>query len=146
MLFYVVSGFLISYALANKYPPGRSGVIAYLKSRFIRIYPLYWFMFAVAVFVIDGAFYPNFTSIALGLILVGGDWIPFLAKNPNGWQIYPPYMGLAWTLGVEVTFYLLAPLLLRSVLVSSIAFLLAILLGGFKSEVQRRVVSSVAVS
>src|SRR4051812_4112196 len=57
LLFYVISGFLISYALANKYPPGAHGTICYLESRFTRIYPLYWFMYAVSAFVFAaGAF------------------------------------------------------------------------------------------
>jgi len=40
-LFYIISGFLISYALEKKYNLISGGTIEFYKARFIRIYPLY---------------------------------------------------------------------------------------------------------
>jgi len=51
LLFYVVSGFLISYALHHKYPATRGGTLAFFRSRFLRIYPLWWLLLFVAASV-----------------------------------------------------------------------------------------------
>ena len=78
MLFYVVSGFLISYALANKYPAGLRGSIAYLQSRFIRYVPRGLYMclaanrMALPIDLISGyradvAFFPNYIRYPLAL-------------------------------------------------------------------------------
>lgn len=124
-LFFVVSGFLISYALANKYPRDRAGTIAYLQSRFIRIYPLYWFLYLISAVMFAAVFAPGPLGRLLGLVLVGSDWAPQFPGGPSLREIFPPYLSMAWALGVEVVFYLIAPLVLRSVTVSLVAFVLA---------------------
>jgi peptidoglycan/LPS O-acetylase OafA/YrhL len=114
--FFVVSGFLISYALAHKYR-GDGG--SFYKSRFVRIYSLYWPM-VLATFAIHPLSWPIFKSASImdeftGLFLIGIDWRVALTYYPN------PHLGAAihdlapaWTLGSELAFYSLAPLLLFS--------------------------------
>ena len=124
ILFYVISGFLISYALENKYLERQGGMIRYFESRFIRIYPFYWFVFAAVAFVIPtGAYQAPVADRVWALSLLGHDF-RFLAGGP---QMFPPWLGQAWTLATEVTFYLLAPLLFRSVRVFLLAFVVALL-------------------
>jgi peptidoglycan/LPS O-acetylase OafA/YrhL len=40
MYFYIISGFLISFVLAHKYPASVSGTAAFYRSRFTRIFSL----------------------------------------------------------------------------------------------------------
>lgn len=119
-LFFVVSGFLISYALANKYPPGGEGTVAYLQSRFVRIYPLYWFLYLISAILFAAAFTPDPFGRLVGILLIGSDWAPQLPGGPSLRGIFPPYLSMAWALSVEVVFYLIAPLLFRSIIVSAV--------------------------
>jgi peptidoglycan/LPS O-acetylase OafA/YrhL len=38
IFFYIISGFLISYALHEKYPATAAGTLAFFRSRFLRIF------------------------------------------------------------------------------------------------------------
>ena len=42
LFFYVISGFLISFVLAEKYANDRAGTLRFYESRFVRIFALYW--------------------------------------------------------------------------------------------------------
>ncbi len=44
--FFVVSGYLIALVLSRKYDAGWKGAGAFYVSRALRIYPLYWLVFA----------------------------------------------------------------------------------------------------
>jgi peptidoglycan/LPS O-acetylase OafA/YrhL len=139
-LFYVISGFLISYVLVEKkaYPKIRDFYI----NRYLRLYPIY---FCVAVltlcayslysfiFSTPGHFFTVYESAPLSadvmltvsnVFLFGQDWIMFLGVK-NHALVFTKYFyesdvalyhGLiaaqAWTLGVELTFYLVAPFVL----------------------------------
>lgn len=49
------------------------------------------------------------------IFLIGMDWrIPFASYPAEHWAAASSAMGQAWTLGAELTFYLVAPLLMRS--------------------------------
>jgi len=117
MLFYIISGFLISYALENKYSVTRHGRYEFYKSRFIRIYPLYWFLSALAIALTGASYFSgrNPLDVLLGIILFGADWRVSFGDYPNQYfGAFPPLLNQAWTLGAELTFYLIAPFLLRS--------------------------------
>jgi peptidoglycan/LPS O-acetylase OafA/YrhL len=117
MFFYVISGFLITYTLSRNYDRNLSGTLKFYKNRFIRIFSLYWPLVIVALLVIDSA-WDWFVSESLldkftGIFLIGMDWRIAFASQPD---VHPAINGLgqAWTLGAELTFYLMAPLLMHS--------------------------------
>jgi peptidoglycan/LPS O-acetylase OafA/YrhL len=53
--------------------------------------------------------------VLLGIVLVGSDWRVSFGDYPNEYfAAFPPMLNQAWTLGAELSFYLLAPFLFRS--------------------------------
>jgi len=126
MFFYMISGFLISTGLSRKYPPDRAGTLAFYQSRFIRIFSLYWPM-ALGTTLLLGqtqAFWQadvgdKFTST----FLLGADWRVAFANYPaSHFDALLIAMHQAWTLGAELTFYVLAPFILRSPRLAVILF------------------------
>ena len=116
IFFYIVSGFLISYVLNSKYAESVSGTLAFYRSRFLRIYPLWWVLLLFCVWI-----GPNLSSVpaVAGLVpasvLIGSDWIVAFGRYPVPyWSVFPPGSEIGWTLGAEVAFYLMAPWVLRS--------------------------------
>jgi peptidoglycan/LPS O-acetylase OafA/YrhL len=150
-LFYVISGFLISYVLVEKkaYP----NVSTFYINRYLRLYPIYA---AVALMSLIGLLAtrdsifvdvyraaPAAAIILLAfsnLFLFGQDWVMFsgvrdhkLVFATNFWQsdviLYPGLLiQQAWTLGVEISFYLAAPFILprRDVIYVLLAFSVAL--------------------
>ncbi len=114
IFFYIISGFLISTALATKY---EHRIGDFYTNRFIRIFSLYWFiLLAIFVFIpptraiFAAASWPDKLT---NLFLLGADWRLTFASYPNlHTDALPPLMTQAWTLGAELTFYALAPWLL----------------------------------
>jgi hypothetical protein len=114
--FYIVSGFLISYALHEKYQPTTAGTLAFFRSRFLRIFPLWWILL-IACLVIDKPPWPQGHSLEVLVpsVLFGTDWlIAFWTYPTRYWGVLPYGAGIGWTLGAELTFYLIAPWVLRS--------------------------------
>lgn len=140
-LFYMISGFLISYVLVESkaYHSRRDFYI----NRILRLYPMY-IIVAFATFVAlilqynfiaipstflvwnESPFAAKTLLLISNLILFGQDWIMFLAikdgnlvfgENFQNSEIFLPGALLvpqAWTLGVELTFYLIAPFVVHS--------------------------------
>jgi peptidoglycan/LPS O-acetylase OafA/YrhL len=111
MFFYVLSGFLMAFVLHDKYAPSVTGTLKFYQSRFIRIFSLYWPMVLLAFVTIPGSlptflvgpWLDKFTNI----FLFGMDWNRSQTAAVGGLQ-------QAWTLGVELMFYVIAPFVLRS--------------------------------
>lgn len=139
-LFFVVSGFFISYILVESQNYGTIG--AFYWNRILRLFPVYWTVaLASLVMYLGGAYafgnappfvevyqqldLPNATALALtNVFLFGQDWVIFTAID-NGALVFSPnyhvedvwvWRGLlvppAWSLGIELTFYLIAPFIL----------------------------------
>lgn len=138
-LFYIISGFLISYVLVERkaYPSVKSFYI----NRYLRLYPIYFAIATLTLIAFTLALATgkniNFFNIYIkapqsadillivsNLTLFFQDWVMFsgveenrliFAKNFFNSEVVL-YQGLlvpqAWTLGVELTFYLLAPFIL----------------------------------
>ena len=119
LFFYVISGFLITYTLSHNYSRDSSGVRKFYRQRFIRIFSLYWPMVLLSFVLIDGA-WTRFLGGSLadkltGLLLIGMDWNIAFSHYPDpNWGATITALQQAWTLGAELTFYILAPFLLRS--------------------------------
>jgi len=127
LFFFVVSGFLISFVLDEKYNrPG--GTADFYRARMLRIYPLWWSLYIIVPFLTEGglrAFVDSrhWYDLATGFFLYGSDWLlsfwtypaPYTAPMPHGLE-------LGWTLASEMMFYLLAPFVLRSRLLPWLVF------------------------
>lgn len=135
-LFYVISGFLISYILNVNDTYRSTG--KFYQNRLLRLFPTYFAVAAIALAVNMAANHDFFDIyekippaadlflILANLFIFGQDWIMFAGVH-NGTLSFtgsfansdvPLYEGLlvpqAWTLGVELSFYLIAPFILRS--------------------------------
>ncbi|MEO3691065.1 acyltransferase family protein [Roseateles paludis] len=134
-IFYMISGFLITHVLLSK--PVYQSYGTFLKSRWVRIYPIYavvalasW----LSIHVLTSTGMPGWDALPLqaklmlvlaNLFILGQDWVMFFTADERGlvftsnfWQSSPKlYTFLlvqqAWSLGVELSFYLIAPFIVR---------------------------------
>jgi len=117
-LFFVLSGFLITYLLIVE--KGRAGVISvrdFYVRRMLRIWPLYFLTVLLAFFIL-----PWFISIPGWDVSFTGPnfWVRlllFVGMVPNlAYVCYPlvPFAAQLWTVGVEEQFYLVWPFVCRS--------------------------------
>jgi peptidoglycan/LPS O-acetylase OafA/YrhL len=116
VFFYIVSGFLMSYVLDSKYPRTKAGTYQFYKSRFLRIYPLWWALVAFSTVTVSAAWlHRSPPGVFSAIFLFGSDWlVPFVHYPDQYFGFFPVRTEIGWTLGAEMTFYLLAPWLLRS--------------------------------
>lgn len=141
VLFFVLSGFLITYLLlAEEKSEGKISVRHFYLRRVLRIWPLYYFIILLALFVL-----PNITSLqwpGFGKDVVHKDlalnlalYVFFLPNLVNG---FIPFASQAWSIGAEEQFYLVWPVLLRFIKRNRLLLMLAIigfyLLVGFLLE------------
>ena len=118
MLFFVLSGFLITYLLVSEEKlTGKIHIKQFYIRRFLRILPLYFLLIVIVFFIIpfiDFFNIPNlknpleinFTSILLLHIFL----IPNMATALYG---FIPYIAQAWSIGTEAQSYFLFPILLK---------------------------------
>jgi len=133
MLFFVLSGFLITYLLLTEEKTfGKIHVKKFYIRRFLRIVPLYALLILLAFFVIPyisffeipdlaNPLIENFTPI----ILLHLFFIPNFATAIFG---FIPYIAQAWSIGTEGQSYLLWPFLLREIKSNRIYFMIGIVL------------------
>lgn len=106
--FYVISGYLMTSVLNQTYGFSLKGFGRYALNRFLRIYPTYWFVLLLAALVVAtiprDAFYTNFK---LSMPREMTDWLAniFIVGLLDGpiKVLIPP----AWTLDIEIFFYVL---------------------------------------
>jgi peptidoglycan/LPS O-acetylase OafA/YrhL len=130
MFFYIVSGFLITYTLTLNYDHNARGAVLFYRNRLIRIFSLYWPVLLLTFALIDRS-WDKFLAADLadkltGIFLLGMDWRLAFASYPDlhfGATIHG--LEQAWTLGAELTFYLIAPLLIRSFKIGLALFLVS---------------------
>lgn len=138
-VFFVISGFYMALVLSTKYDPASAvGRYSFWCSRFLRIFPAYWIA-AASVGLFWVAFYhPGITQFfkapllisvwaaISNVILFGLDGLMFIAKTDGALSLRasfaegaPPqphhlmFIAPAWTLPLELVFYLLAPWISR---------------------------------
>jgi peptidoglycan/LPS O-acetylase OafA/YrhL len=133
MAFYMISGFLMSMVLSTKYEVNWRGSSQFYLSRFIRIFSLYLPIAVLSFFpfVADGTIedFANASPLQrlTSFTLLGSDWLIVAGgvDNEKSWLALLNPLHQAWTLGPELTFYLLAPWLLRSLPASLFALLVS---------------------
>lgn len=134
-VFYMISGFLISYVLLDtaKYPR----VLPFYISRFLRLWPVYAVVTALTALahlalgtgfferLFDQPAQAQILLIVSNITLFFQDWVMFLKLDGDGFALItrlgedpdPIWVGLlnapAWSLGVEMSFYLIAPFILH---------------------------------
>lgn len=136
-LFYVISGYLMSLILLSK---SYNSLSAFYTNRFLRLYPIYWTVAVTTtlIYLIINtpsslefwSVYKNLGPDSIWLVLsnillFGQDWIMFTGVDEGNFGLTSNFkssevlvwQGLlvpqAWTLGVELSFYLIAPFILR---------------------------------
>jgi peptidoglycan/LPS O-acetylase OafA/YrhL len=100
--FFVISGFLLyrPYALAMVEGRPAPRLIPFWRRRFLRIFPAYWIVLAVTVYVL-GQY--TFASV--------GDALTFFGLVQNYRSLYVFWaVPVAWTLVIEVSFYVFLPI------------------------------------
>ena len=133
-VFFLISGYLISLILNSRTAYQRVGV--FYLNRALRLYPIYWVVAGSSLLVLllthnDRAGWSTLHAPAKALLVISNvvllfqDWVMFLQQAPHGvalamnfWTTKPQLWHFlldppAWSLGVEITFYLLAPFLVR---------------------------------
>lgn len=126
--FYVISGFYMSLVLTGRY--ANEPVWVFYRARLLRLLPAYWIVATAALAYAIVARWPivaEFLSVSHDRPLLGA-WVVFSNLTMIGqdwnWFFQSPYgvlgrynvVHVAWTLGVELTFYAMVPalVLLRS--------------------------------
>ena len=97
-MFFVLSGFIITYTSKNALKKSAS-FIAFLKRRFIRIYPVYWVI--ITIFLLIQLALPAFYKT---------HYILTLSNLFNTYFLLPDHVMLnsvSWTLTYEIFFYIL---------------------------------------
>ncbi len=97
-LFFVLSGFLIAYTYADKTLDSPGGYLRYMALRAARILPLYWLILTASY-------------VDWGFPATGETWATYTLAHAFSRQHILDAIAQAWSLNVELCFYLLAPLL-----------------------------------
>jgi peptidoglycan/LPS O-acetylase OafA/YrhL len=137
-LFYIVSGYLMSLVILSS---SYSSIKLFYLNRFLRLFPIYWFVALITLVTYFSItteasveFFKTYTDlgdssvwlILANILLVGQDWIMFTGVTDGIFGFttnflksdIPIWRGLlvpqAWTLGVELSFYAIAPFILKN--------------------------------
>jgi peptidoglycan/LPS O-acetylase OafA/YrhL len=148
-IFFLVSGFFIALILDKQY----STKLGFYKNRILKLYPIYYFICGLVivralVFPFFGESLISFPPEALAVgtfansTLFGSDWLMFLqwengnlqfgsfANSEVGlWQML--LIPQSWSIGIELVFYLMAPLLCKAKTTTLSFFGAALLLARF---------------
>lgn len=131
-LFFVLSGFLITYLLLiERETTGRIAVRAFYVRRMLRIWPLYFLLVALGFFVFPRTLLDE-QQRALVTESIGPKLAAFVLLCPNvALFLWPPVPLIShlWSVGSEEQFYLLWPALVRGARQRLPIVLLAVIVG-----------------
>jgi peptidoglycan/LPS O-acetylase OafA/YrhL len=112
-LFFVLSGFLITYLLlSEKKNFNCINIKKFYMRRALRIWPLYYLMVFLAFFVLPGVIVLNGFSIGLSDPEYWSKLFLFIFLGANfAYSVYPlvPFASQLWSVGVEEQFYIVWP-------------------------------------
>ena len=139
VLFYIISGFYMALILNIKYV-GKNRLQAFYTNRFLRLWPTY-----ILILILTSLYFSSFSDIFARLaaadagiltkcfvlfsnfFIIGSDIFPLISITPDG-IIYDPVflsdtsnghtflvIGVIFTIGIEMVFYMLAPFFVTSV-------------------------------
>ncbi len=92
-IFFVISGFIIVWTNHNRF--GRaSNISAFLKRRFVRIFPIYWALAAINIILLD--MFANINLHTVGEVIGGAMLLPGHSSK---------LIFVGWTLSFELFFY-----------------------------------------
>jgi peptidoglycan/LPS O-acetylase OafA/YrhL len=115
-IFFVLSGFLLTHRYADTVVPRWAWAKTYLQNRFARVYPLYAILTTITLVVqfsaLKGYNAPDLRAMPLSGQLLGVFLNFTLLKGLFSRFILATGVGAAWSLSVELLFYLSLPLAL----------------------------------
>jgi peptidoglycan/LPS O-acetylase OafA/YrhL len=116
-IFFVLSGFLITYLLLIEKSLGSINIRSFYFRRILRIWPLYYLILIIGFFIIPAL--PFFHVPGYSMHFVSFPWDSFLTYGTllaNVGFIYCvpiAYAGILWSVAVEEQFYLIWPWLIQ---------------------------------
>ena len=142
ILFFVLSGFLITYLLLIEEKQTKTiSIKSFYMRRILRIWPLYYLIIVISFLIVSRI---SFFDLGEWSSLIFNNFsikfVFFLLFLPNiALMAFPPipYASQTWSVGVEEQFYLIWPILIKNVankkklLISIVVFYLIIKLFGF---------------
>jgi peptidoglycan/LPS O-acetylase OafA/YrhL len=113
--FFIISGFYMTLIISEKYNLKRNSYWTYITNRFLRIFPIYWIILILTIITnyywyhINYFLQRNFIDILSDFtLLFRTDYLNVNALFGN----FPTVL-IAWTLVIELTFYLIAPFIVK---------------------------------
>lgn len=133
-IFFLISGFIITYVLSNKY---KNQTLLFYKNRFLRIFvPFFLIMLFIETayfifgntprtyFILENN-YSLFENILLffsNIFLFGSNWVNVFDNNLHEALVIPQ----SWSLPIELFFYFLAPFLINAKIKKLLLFIFSI--------------------
>jgi peptidoglycan/LPS O-acetylase OafA/YrhL len=120
VLFFVLSGFLITYILLEEEKRKGIGIRDFYARRILRIWPLYYFIIVLALFVLPHVSFLTLPGYGIDvvqkhLLLKTALYATFFANLVMPTVGIVPYASQTWSIGTEEQFYLLWPVLMKYV-------------------------------
>lgn len=118
-LFFVLSGFLITYLLlAEEKLTGIINVKYFYVRRMLRIWPLYYFVIIMALFILPHISFFTFPNFSKAVVMdnLGLKTILYFTFFSNLALVFlglVPYAAQTWSIGTEEQFYLIWPILVK---------------------------------
>lgn len=110
--FFILSGYLMTYIMSRSYGYDLKGVRAFAVNRFLRLYPTYWALCAIIVFILYFAG-PSATlefNYNMGISGEAMSWlqnVSMIYPDVIPMQVNPRLSPPTWALTVEILFYAL---------------------------------------